>query len=242
MLGTILKTIEMKQILAIICILFFSRSALAQEQSVTDIIKSVKTTYGNLNTYFDSGKVVSSFYDLPHLFSSAKLFKTSYSSNGLLNFEYYELGVSNSLYVINKSNNKVQSWWGITNEIKTYPSLNVPLAAATGVSSTSSILIPKLLLTKEVSAKSIFETIVEPKYIRKELINGTSCFVIGAKGKLDEDIQIWIGDKDFLLRKVMTDKKVKNFRVKATLQFFPYQPLKSNNSLFVFKPNRQIEL
>ena len=92
----------MKKALLVICSLFFNYFVYAQNYSATEVINKSKAAYGTIQTYFDSGKVVSSFYNNSRPHSNAKYFKTSYSSNGLFNFEYYVLGQSNSLYVINQ--------------------------------------------------------------------------------------------------------------------------------------------
>jgi len=232
----------MKKALLVICSLFFNYFVYAQNYSATEVINKSKAAYGTIQTYFDSGKVVSSFYNNSRPHSNAKYFKTSYSSNGLFNFEYYVLGQSNSLYVINQSKNLVQSWWGITNHTKSYNSINMPLAAAAGVSSLLSTLIPKLLLPSKTSQQSWLESLASPTLIGTEIINGTSCFVISGKDVLQNDIKIWIADKDFLIRRLIIDMKLTNFNVKSTYQFFPYQPTDTIETLFVFRPNRQIEL
>lgn len=87
------------------------------DSAAAAIINKTENNYAALLNYFDSGKVIVSFYNNKHPFKKALLFKTSYTSSGLFNFEYYEVGKSNSLYVINKSLDKVRSWWGVTNEL-----------------------------------------------------------------------------------------------------------------------------
>jgi len=232
----------MKQYFLLISIVFCVDSLFGQD--ITSIISKTENKYANIETYFDSGKVVSSFYNLPHPFSNAKLFKTSYSNTGLFNFEYYELGKSNSLFVINRSlNNKVQSWWGITDKLKTDASLSIPLNSARGVSSLTSTLIPELLFpNNKISGKNIFKSIADTKLASIEEINGNSCYKIVGQGKLGETIEIWISKKDFLILKIEIDKKVKDFNVKSSYQFFPYNLKGANAELFKFKPNRQIIL
>lgn len=232
----------MKKALLVITALFFFSFSFAQGYSAADIISKSKTAYGSTKTYFDSGKVVSSFYNNARPFSNAKIFKTAYSRTGLFNFEYYDVGRSNSLYVINQNMKLVQSWWGITGKTISYSSIANPLAAAAGVSSSLSALIPRLLFFTTGEGKTMLDPMVPAKDVTKEIINGASCFVVKGKGVKGNDLHFWIGDNDFLIRKVITDSEVKDFKVKSTYQFFPYQPARSMPELFVFRPNRQVEL
>ncbi len=208
------------------------------------IIQKTERNYASLHNYFDSGKTIVSFYNNNHPFKKALLFKTSYSNTGLFNFEYYEVGNSNSLYVINKnSENIVQSWWGITNQLKTHSSLESPLAASTGVSSSTSILIPKLLLrTKILGKANIFHNMQNPILTSTETVNGFVCYKISEADTMNKILSVWIDKEKLLIRKVETDNVVKDFRVRTTYQFFPFIPEKVDKELFTFKPYREVSL
>ena len=214
-----------------------------QAQNIADIISKTVAKYEGTETYFDSGKVVQYFSDLPHPFSEAKIFKTAYTKNGMFNFEYYKIGSSNSLYVINQSlDKKVQSWWGITDKLETDKSLEKSLNAQRGVSSLTSTIIPELLFSFNNAYINTFYSMIDPALIANEDINGNQCYKIAGSLKSGGTIKIWIATGDLFIRKIETDNKVKDFRVKTVYQFFPYTLKKINPELFVFKPKRQIEL
>jgi hypothetical protein len=76
-----------------------------------------------------------------------------------------------------------------------------------------------------------------------EDVNGNYCYkIVGNYFKGEGTLKIWIAGKDFLIRKIEIDQKVKDFRVKSTYQFFPYSLKGTDSDLFKFKPNRQIIL
>lgn len=81
--------------------------------SAVTIINKSKAAYANLPIYLDSGKVVESMYNNDHPSKTAKVFRTAYTNTSEFNFEYYEVGKSNSLYTINRSSGVVKSWWGV---------------------------------------------------------------------------------------------------------------------------------
>lgn len=229
-----------------LCLLFiafeFSINCLFA-QNITEIISQSEAKYKGSKTYFDSGKAVNYFYNLPHPFSNAKIFKTAYSKIGLFNFEYYVLGNSNSLCIIHQGEDKkVQSWWGITDKLETDQSLLFSLYAQKGVSSSTSTLIPELLYAFNNTYGNVFHTIKDPALQSTEDVNGKLCFKIVGNLKTEGTIKIWIAEEDYLIRKIETDHPVKEFRVKTLYQFFPYEVKKTDTGQFVFKPYRQITL
>ncbi len=234
----------MKNLFILAVIIIFTNVSFAQ--NAKDIMDSSKNAYINLEMYQDSGKVLQEVYNLPNQrnsYEKAIYFKTDYASRGLFNFEYYEVGRSNSLYVINRGiNYKVQSWWGITNVTKTDISLESPLLAAVGVSSLTSTIIPMLLLPNTTFHSSIFTQLKDEKLIDVEDINGNQCYRIDGNYLTSGTIKIWISKDDFLIRKIEIDKKVKDFRVKSTYQYFPKTPLYIDASVFEFRPNRKVKL
>lgn len=227
-------------------LLFFSNVLFAQ--NAKDIIDSSKNAYVNLEMYQDSGKVLQEFYNLPNNqnpYENAKYFKTDYNKNGQFNFEYYEAGRSNSLYVINRGlDNKVQSWWGVTNALTTDRSLKDCLSAARGVSSLTSTQIPELLfsLNYSILGVNIFESLTNEKLIGLEEISGQKCYRIDGNKIKEGTISIWISKDDFLIRKIEIDQKVSNFRVKSTYQYFAKIPTSIATSVFEFRPNRKVKL
>lgn len=213
-------------------------------QTANEILQKSAKAYENTKMYIDSGKVLQEFYEMEHPFDSAKQFKTAYSKSGLFNFEYYEVGKSNSLYIINKgADAKVQSWWGITNHLETNMSLDSQLSAAKGVSSLTSTLITELLFPKnKILGEPILSSIKDAKNDGIDDVNGLRCYKISGNEVPEGKISLWISKTDFLIRKLLIDKKVQKFRVKSTYDIYPTIPKTINKKVFEFKPNRKIKL
>jgi hypothetical protein len=187
-------------------------------KSAVDILNKSESVYANLKIYTDSGKVIQSFSEMAHPHKTAEFFKTAYANTGNFNFEYYNEGKSNSLYIINRSANIIKTWWGITNETKTQANMNLALAGASGVSARTAYFIPGLLLTKDLKEKAnIYHTLIkQPVLLGYEAIKGIDCYKIKGTDNRGETI-IWIAKKDFLIRKVETETKINPAKLIAGL-------------------------
>ena len=227
-----------------ICLLTFFASSL-QAQDVNTVIAKTETNYSNLRVYLDSGKVISSFYNIARPHKSAILFKTAYKRTGAFNFEFYQLG-TDRLHIVNRDeNNKVMTWDG-TSVIQAQH-FSLAMAGATGISSASAIMIPNLLMPDAIKTRhrNIFHSITDAKLEPSEVINGRSCYkLMGKENMLDKDgyVMIWISKDDYLIRKIEVDRKIKDFRVKHTFFITPYTLKVENKDLFRFQPDRKVAL
>jgi len=185
----------------------FSQSKTQVTLSVPQIFEKSEESYAALQTYLDSGKVIKEFYNNDRPSKSSIKFRTAYSEFLGFNFEYYVPNKSNSLYTINKSSNVVRSWWGIRNQIETQASLSSALAAATGVSSSTSNIIPRLLLPAELKQANVFKN-VKGKITGSEVIDDHVCYVIEGNKSESGIIKLWISKKDFMIRKIFIDRKI----------------------------------
>ncbi|MET0570724.1 MAG: hypothetical protein ABWZ79_04815 [Pedobacter agri] len=207
----------MKNILTVLFFAFFSNVVLAQTNnkvalSVQQIFEQSKKNYASLKTYLDSGKVITEFYNKEIPGKSSIKFRTAYSKLNGFNFEYFVPNNSTSLYIINKTGNVVKSWWGIRNRIESPTSFSAAIGAATGVSSSTSSIIPGLLFPMELKEKNIY-TNIKASISGSENVNGHGCYVIEGKRFENEVIKLWISKTDFMIRKIYTDSKLD---VKAT--------------------------
>ncbi|UKT64675.1 outer membrane lipoprotein-sorting protein [Pedobacter mucosus] len=190
----------------------FSQSTVKQALSVQQIFEQSEKSYAAIKTYLDSGKVITEYYNKELPSKSSIKFKTAYSKLNGFNFEYYVPNQSASLYIINKTGNVVKSWWGIRNKIESPASLSAAISAATGISSSTSNIIPGLLFPEEWKQKNIYKNI-KAVISGSENINGHGCYVIEGKRFENEVIKLWISKTDFMIRKIYTDSKLD---VKAT--------------------------
>jgi len=224
-------------------LMLFVGSLMAQD--VSSIILKTEANYSSLKVYLDSGKVISSFYNNARPHKSALIFKTAYKNTGVFNFEFYPLG-SDRLHIVNRDeNNKVMVLDGFT--VKSGSTFSLAMAGGTGISSGSAIMIPNLLMPDAIKtkARNLFHRISDIKLEPSEVINGSPCYKLtGKENVMDKDgyLMIWISKKDYLIRKIETDRKINDFRVRTTFLYTPYSLKADNKALFKFQPNRKVEL
>jgi hypothetical protein len=180
----------------------------ADTTSAATVINRSTMAYSQLKLYLDSGKLIQAIEVMGQPVKTAKIFKTAYADDDSFNFEYYELGKSNSLYTINRSFNIVRSWWALTNKTSTPNTINLALGAAAGVSSGLSMMIPQLLLVKEFKRNNVYNSIRNPVMLGYELINNVDCYKISATERFTEGgkFTIWVAKKDMLIRKVEIER------------------------------------
>jgi hypothetical protein len=194
----------MKSLTVVLLSLLFISPCVAKNKpaqlSADSIISLSIKAYGHLKTYTDSGKLIQTFLTAnPH--KTAIIFKTAYANNGDLNFEYYVSGNSNSLYTINRTNNTVKTWWGVLNRTDAPANIQLALGAALGVSGGTSTVVPGLLLTADFKNGNLYRNMSKRVVAAIEQVNGKDCYKITGTN-LRGPITVWIGKKDFLIRKI----------------------------------------
>lgn len=111
-----------------------------------------------------------------------------------------------------------------------------------GVSSFSSALVPALLMPEEkLIPSTVFDYITDPEIVSTVLVNKVECYKITGSGvSLRGSWIVWISKEDMLIRRAENDRKVKEFNVKTRYNYFPY--INTDQSAFVFRPNRKVSL
>ncbi|MDB5159243.1 MAG: hypothetical protein JWR50_3950 [Mucilaginibacter sp.] len=179
-----------------------------------DIISKSENAYAHLKTYADSGKLIQTMVVNGMESKTALIFKTAYTNTGGFNFEYYTVGKSNSLYTINRTDNVVKTWWGITGQESTPKGISNAIAAAAGVSSSTSTIIPELLMPNDFKMRNCFQLLKTYTLAGVEPVNGKACFKIKGDGAFGITA-IWVGKKDFLIMKIETEKVIDPAKVEA---------------------------
>jgi len=183
--------------------------------SADSVIHLSEKAYAEIKTYTDSGKLLQTFL-MANPFKTAIIFKTAYINTGNINFECYTIGKSNSLYTLNRTDNVIQTWWGLLNKTDTPPSMSTALASASSASGSSSAIIPKLLLSAEFKKDNFYRMISKRVLAGQEQVNGNDCYKITGTYRLGGSIIIWITKNDFLIRKVETEYIVDPAKTVAT--------------------------
>lgn len=176
--------------------------------SAATIINKSRLAYAGLSIYLDSGKVIDSSYNIKYPHKNVKVFKTVYTNSKQFNFEFYQTDNLNSLYTINRSSDVVKTWWGITNKVGMPANLKSALVSALGISGATSVIVPSLLLVNE-SMDNFYTSFTSLHINESEKVGTIDCYKISCLQKKSlSPIIVWIGKKDFLIRKFEIDHKI----------------------------------
>ena len=123
----------------------------SEDLSAKQIIDRMAEVYAGCNSYRDSGSVKTQFIG-ENNFLTEKTFKTAFVRHDRFRFEYREEMFNvRSRNIIWSNGKDVQTWWDVRPGVEKAKSLDMAVAGATGVSSSSAHTVPRLLLPDEVS-------------------------------------------------------------------------------------------
>jgi len=211
-------------------------------ETAATVVQKTEYAYSTTSRYLDSGKLVVTVTNaLKTPTSTAIYYRTAYTTKGPFNFEFYKLGQSNSLFIVNRDNvGNTNCWWGINDKTRKYDHLLDALAEAQGISTLTSTMIPKFLFARDGKrGPNLFKEMYDLILLQQENINGIECYKISASYKTGSAI-VWIGQTDFLIRKVEMHQIMKGIDFLTEYFITPYQT--TNDAEFRFRPNRSIKV
>jgi len=169
------------------------------------IIKKTAERYAAISSYQDSGVVETiGGASLPAR-STDIFFKTYFTRPRKLRFEWTDYSPLSSVgrNIVWSDGVKTFGFYSFEpDKIETKESLELGIAGATGVSRGSAHTVPNLL-TNEIGGFSLAE-LTKLTLKGQEQFEGEDCFVLEGYHPNGEAWQLWIGKKDFLLRKLRT--------------------------------------
>ncbi|OYW01307.1 MAG: hypothetical protein B7X11_04125 [Acidobacteria bacterium 37-65-4] len=194
-------------------------SAAPDPQPAKEILARTAQVYAECASYRDTGSVVTTFHTGDGTSTRELSFSTAFVRPDRFHFEYAEEGSSTGApeYVIWRHGGEVRSWWDLRPGVKKEDSLNMALAAATGVSAGSAHTVPSLLMPKEVEGRRLSD-LTDAVHKADEPVEGHACFVVegkipppppkvAEKRKLPRPYPIlswtvWIDEATYVVRKV----------------------------------------
>lgn len=187
-----------------------------------DIIRRMAQVYATSESYSDRGSVISVFISTDGTRTVEKPFKTAFVRPDRFRFEYIEkktLG-KNSQYIAYKNGNDIKVYWNIGPEmVSKIQTLSEALAAAAGISSGAARTVPTMLIPTESEFRNAI-IFYDPQRIDDVVVNGIDCFQISDPAEYRR-LTLWIGKKDFLLRKIYREQKFDDFRLQETTTYKP---------------------
>lgn len=134
--------------------------------------------------------------------------------------------------------NETFTYWE-TGKLDKMLTLEAGIKASAGVSRGGSYTVPSMLICPEKS--TILTKLVDSVMIKEETVDDELCYLIQAKHTQTEEIvYLWIGKRDFLLRKLRRVLKL------GLISEEYHHDIKINHDIpektFAFKPSRQVDL
>jgi outer membrane lipoprotein-sorting protein len=186
-----------------------------------DVLDRMAKAYANCKAYQDTGGVTTIFIGANGNRTVEKPFTTAFVRPDRFRFEYIENeGGGQALrYIIWRKGKAVQTWWDVKPGVENPGSLELALAAATGVTGGSAHTVPSMLLPKEVGGWRLTD-ITEAKRIDDAKLDKVDCFRIEGKNA-DRSTTLWIDQKTFLVRRIDEQNKFDDFRTEQTTTYDP---------------------
>jgi len=199
------------------------------------ILLKMKRTYAACRSYRDTGEVrTSSTTDGGH-FGSELPFATAFVRPDRFRFEFTDqgLGERRAKYIVWVSGDEVRSWWDAQPGVRQPGSLGEALQVAAGVSGSSSVRVPEMLLPAIGGESAV---LLGAERIEDGDDRGVECFRIRGKSRptpytltmgkrqvtvKDESVTLWIDRASFLLRKVEQNRTFQSYREEATTLYSP---------------------
>lgn len=225
-----MKTRLLIVLLGHLCLTSNAQQATGKAQQ---IIERMQQVYQTARTYQDAGEVISEFtYENPKWYQKTgftnKLHFTSAFNRSTNQFRYMYESQNRSLfysdtYLIGSANGKTRTYWALNKRLENESTLHDALAAAAGVSQTSSRKITSYLFNDLNETGLILQRVMGLTLTGYQKIDGADCFML--KGLNDSSPKIpttiWIDKKSFLIRKIEEIRHIPGTSVKVTLYFHP---------------------
>lgn len=171
------------------------------------ILQKVRDTYLNFKSYVDSGTVRT----IPATGKGPPTqFSTYFHRPGKVRFEWRmwhpnqdasEPPLESSVVTADGKRSRTR-FLNLNEEME----LSSALAAATGVSSSSILMIIKLLIPECVSTNPLWYEMRDVKLVDEEMVNNFSCFHIVGTNRIEDDTEAWVSKDDFIVRRLRWKK------------------------------------
>lgn len=200
------------------------------------ILKRMARAYAQCTSYQDTGVVETTYHEATSGRIEKMPFKTYFKRPNLLRFEWtdYNPWKEGRTSVVWSNGKEVFIYWE-PDRYEREETLGGGIAGATGVSGGAAHTVPRMLL-EEISGFTLTE-LTNLSLAPDEEFEGESCYHIKGKHPLGDPYEVWIGKRDFLLRKVRSQSKYDNY---YTVQEEIHRNIRINQSVasevFNFKP------
>jgi outer membrane lipoprotein-sorting protein len=194
----------------LLALLIFDPAADCQPQTATaqSIVESMAAQYANASSYQDTGVVVGGKPGVPDWDESVITFKTYFTRPHFFRFDWTSRWPGPAGHIsstIWNDGKEMFVYYGWERAVSRSKDIDLGIAGATGVSFASAHTVPALLM-KEVSGFRL-TAMTNLSLLGEENFEGEDCYIVRGYHTQNFPVDMWIGKRDFLLRKT---KSLKN--------------------------------
>ncbi len=215
-----------------------AQAAPASVSPAEEVIARMVRTYADARSYRDEGEVTLVFVNASGRQTQKKPFATMFVRPKLYRFEFTERGTFEEpkRYVIwsDAAPDRAKTWWTIQPNIKE-DSLAMAVGAAAGVSSLSSLTIPRLLMPRAIQGHSPAD-LKGLKLVGIEIVDGVPCDKVEGTNLRGDVDTVWIDKASSLVRKVSGTSKIPGASVEQTTVYRPQVDVEIAAKEFAFEP------
>ena len=194
--------------------------------SAKEILDRMVSVYGSCKSYVDKGETREVFFRTGGIRTGGsqvviKPFTTAFVRPSDFRFEVTENKdlITESL-VVWRDKGSIRSWWSLRPETKYYETLLEPVARATGVSSTSALVVPSMLF-QNLGDRQVLQSLTELSLVGEEKVSGRNAYRIRGKNLINTWLTIWIDKETFLLVKLFQKTNLGDQDVHLTIRYEP---------------------
>jgi len=205
--------------------LVFLLPSLAQSEKLSagEILQQMKKVYVSLTSYVDQGTVSSVFIEKGKKRVVEKPFTTVFVRPDRFRYEFREKKgfFKEDKFVISLIGKGLKIYWSLDpkpQQIKP-KTIGEALSAAAGISGGSARWVPTMLMPGRTQFKNAFN-LSNPRRVNDEVVDDVECFQISDPTDYRR-LTLWIGKKDYLLRKIYREQDFGDFHLEETTDYNP---------------------
>lgn len=182
-----------------------------------EIFDRVVQTYGECDTYRDTGIMTRTFLAGENVQEEAQTFSTAFERPYRFRFECRE---AENRYIVYADAATVRAWWDAREGIQPMSSLDEAIARAVGPSNGASHTIPRLLLPERIRGRSLAE-LLSLERLSDAMLEDVPCYRVTGADRSGAPYVVWIDRASFLVRRIDEEHAFSEFNTTDRTVYYP---------------------